>query len=99
MKCSLEDLKYKEVIDIENGEKLGFIDDVELNTDTFEIQYLIIYGKERLFGLLGRENDLMIPCSNIKIIGKDVVLVMRESTSSSYTTKPRKSIIESLLKN
>ena len=29
MKCSLEDLKYKEVIDIENGEKLGFIDDVE----------------------------------------------------------------------
>ncbi|MBE6840004.1 MAG: YlmC/YmxH family sporulation protein [Ruminococcus sp.] len=99
MKCSLEDLKYKEVIDIENGEKLGFIDDVELSTDTFEIQYLIIYGKERLFGLLGRENDLMIPCSNIKIIGKDVVLVMRESTSSSYTTKPRKSIIESLLKN
>ncbi len=99
MKCSLEDLKYKEVIDIENGEKLGFIDDVELNTDTFEIQYLIIYGKDRLFGLLGRENDLMIPCSNIKIIGKDVVLVMRESTSSSYTTKPRKSIIESLLKN
>ena len=99
MKCSLDDLRCKEVIDIENGEKLGFIDDVELNTDTFEIQHLIIYGKERLFGLLGRGNDLMIPCSNIKIIGKDVVLVIKENTSSSYITKPRKSIIESLLKN
>ena len=99
MKCSLEGLKEKEVIDIENGEKLGYVDDIELNMNTYEVQSLIIYGRERFFGFFGREEDILIPCKNIKVIGKDVLLIMRENDKTSYVTKTKRKFFESLLNN
>lgn len=93
MICSLEDLRSKEVIDINTGERLGFIDDARIDTDTSQVVSLLIYGECRLFGLLGRENDTEIPCSALKVIGGDVVLV---STDSVIYTKRRCNLIKSL---
>lgn len=95
--CSLESLKRKEVIDIRNGERLGFIDDVEINTETSETIALIIYGRERFFGLWGRESDIIIPCSQIDVIGDDVILISveRNNICTKYT-KPKNKILEIL---
>ena len=77
MICSLDDLRRKEVIDISDGERLGYIDDVEINLETSETVSLVIFGRLRLFGLLGREEDIVIACRDIKVVGKEVLLVKR----------------------
>lgn len=77
MMCSLESIRSKEVIDINSGERLGYIDDAELDIERACVKSLVIYGKERFFGILGRESDIEIPCADICVIGKDVILVKR----------------------
>ncbi len=74
MLCSLEDLRKKEVIDITTGERLGYIDDLQLDTDGRRIRGYLIYGR-RLFRLIRREEDVLIPCDNVRVYGKDVLLV------------------------
>lgn len=94
MICSLMDLRNKEVVNISNGEKLGFVDDIEIDTDTSTVIALIVYGRDRLWGLFGRDEDLVISCKEIKLIGKDTILVAHnsdnEESRQSYT-KPTKS--------
>lgn len=75
MKCGLNDLRRKEVIDIVTGERLGYIDDAVLDLETSLAESLMIYGRHRLFGIFGREEDILIPCSDIKVVGSDVILV------------------------
>ena len=75
MICSLEELRRKEVINIKTGERLGYIDDIELNISEGRAERLIIYGGTRLFGILGKEDDVVIRCSDIKVVGRDIVLV------------------------
>ena len=36
---------------------------------------VIVYGRPRLFGIMGRDDDLIIPWSDIEVIGEDTVLV------------------------
>lgn len=94
MVCRLEDLRKKEVIDIITGERLGYIDDAEMNIEKSSVQSFVIYGRERLFGILGREDDVVIPCSEIKVVGNDVVLIKHSGTS--YVTNFAKSKPETL---
>ena len=76
--CSFEELRRKEVIDVKTGERLGYIDDVELSVSEEKAEKLVIYGNSRLFGLLGKEDDIIIRCSDIRVVGREVVLVERE---------------------
>lgn len=104
MICSLMDLRNKEVVNISNGEKLGFVDDIEIDTDTSTVIALIVYGRERLWGLLGRDDDLVISCKEIKLIGKDTILIAHNSgnaeTGISHTksTKSKSFSFENLYK-
>lgn len=91
MVCSLEKLKTKEVINIKTGERLGYIDDIRMNTDNSEVLSLLIYGGYRFFGLFGRENDTEIPCNSIKVIGDDVILVDDTNLTICTNTKEKKS--------
>lgn len=75
MICSLDELKTKEVIDMKTGGRLGYIDDIRMDTDSSEVISLMIYGGYKFFGLFGREQDTEIPCSSIKVIGSDIILV------------------------
>ncbi len=96
MLSSLSELKQKEVIDIESGEKLGYIDDVEIDTETSAAMALVIYGRPRIFGLFGRDDDLIVKCSEIVVIGKETILIKAENPQE--TTKSRKFFMESLYK-
>ena len=57
MICNISDLQYKEVIDIADGTRYGYIGDVEIDAQNGTIESVIISGKPRWFGLLGREPD------------------------------------------
>ena len=68
-------MRNKEVVNVKDGTKLGFIDDVEFDTVTAELTALVIFGKARFFGLFGREEDIVITWQDIEVIGEDTVLV------------------------
>lgn len=92
MICGLSDLRNKEVINVNNGEKIGYVDDIEIDTETSAVIALVIYGRERAWGLFGRDEDIIISCKEIKLIGRDTILVTQnsEETRGSYI-KPTKS--------
>ncbi|MBQ9956744.1 MAG: YlmC/YmxH family sporulation protein [Ruminococcus sp.] len=99
MQYSLESIRNKEVIEITAGERLGYIDDVRLSRDFTTVTGFVIYGRERLFGLLGREEDIVIKCEEITVIGEDVMLIKREKEElSAVSTKKRADLRESLFK-
>lgn len=75
MECRAAELRYKEVIDIRDGTRYGCVGDVELDTATGQISALVVYGRLRWLGLLGREEDLVFPWSSVKRFGEDLVLV------------------------
>lgn len=75
MNCRMGDLHSKEVINTRDGAKLGSICDIELDTKTARLVSVVIYGRLRLFGLLGRRPDIVIPWEKITLIGDDTVLV------------------------
>lgn len=75
MICSLTELKAKDVINVRNGENLGFADDISIDTATSSVTGIIIYGRPSVLGMFGKRRSLHIPSSRIKLVGKDVMLV------------------------
>ena len=69
------DLRYREVIDIHTGFRLGYICDAEFDDESGRLCSLITPGKARFFGLLGREDDYILPWSCITRIGPDILLI------------------------
>ena len=76
--------------------KLGYIDDIEVNTSDKTLLSLIIYGRPRALGMFGRDEDIIIKCENIQLIGEDTILV--NTSDSSIFTKSRSFSVENLLK-
>lgn len=81
MGCRIDELKSKQVVCLKDGCVLGYVSDVELDIDTGELVSIIIFGKPRFFGILGREEDIVISWKNIKVIGSETILVTTDSLS------------------
>ncbi len=96
MICSFSGIRNKEVVNLRTGLKIGFVDDIELDSATGKIVSLIVYGKTRAFGLMGRDEDIVIKCSDIELIGEDIILVDFEEQTVS--TKRKSYFVENLLK-
>ena len=75
MKYRIAELRYKEVIDITSGTRYGYVDDITFDPDSGQVESIILSGRLRLFGLLGREPDLVFPWSSVKRFGEDIILV------------------------
>ena len=71
---TFRELCSKEVVQLKDGACLGRVDDLELDADTARIGSLLLLGRPRLFGLLGRDETLTIPWADIERIGLDAIL-------------------------
>ena len=69
------ELCAKEIVQLSNGACLGRADDLELEPETAHVRALLLLGRPRLFGLLGRDESLTIPWQEIETIGTDAILV------------------------
>ena len=69
------DFKHKEVINISDGKRLGFVQDVTADFKTGTIKEIIVPGNTKIFNLFSSKEELVIPWSAIKTIGEDVILV------------------------
>lgn len=73
--CRIADLRCKEVINLCDGSRLGYVGDVEIDVLCGRVVAIVVPGRCRLFGLLGREEDHVIPWEAIEKIGGDIILV------------------------
>ena len=71
----LGDLRRKEVINIRDGARLGYVADVEIDEVEGRIEALVVPGQGRMLGFLGQEEDYIISWDEIETVGEDVVLV------------------------
>jgi len=69
------DFKHKEVINITDGRRLGYVQDVTADLNSGTITSIIVPGNTKLFNMFSGNNDIIIPWQNIKCIGDDVILV------------------------
>ena len=75
MMFKISDLRSKDIINTQDGKKLGAIKDIELDLSEGRIQAIILPGPGKFLRLFGRSDDIIVPWEQIKKIGRDVVLV------------------------
>lgn len=75
MMVRFSELQNREVINVCDGCRIGFVCDLELDCTGGNICALVIPGKCKFFGLFGREDDFVIPWNCIRRIGNDIILV------------------------
>ena len=61
METRIAELRYKEVISVTDGSRFGYVGDMEVDLESGQVRALVVPGRLRLFGLLGREEDRYIP--------------------------------------
>ena len=70
------DFKHKEVINITNGKRLGYVQDVCADLETGNITHIIVPGSgNKLMNIFKTDNEISIPWKNVKCIGEDLILV------------------------
>ena len=69
------DFKHKEVVNIRDGRRLGYVQDVCAELETGRITAIIVPGGNKVLNIFSQANDITIPWEKIKCIGEDLILV------------------------
>lgn len=69
------ELRCKEVINLQDGARLGYVADLELDPENGRILCLVVPVPGRFFGLLRSGGEYVIPWTCIRRIGGDLILV------------------------
>ena len=69
------DFRKKEVINIKDGRRLGFVQDVTADLKSGMIKEIIVPGDNKLFGLFSNNEEIVIPWNAIKCISDEIILV------------------------
>ena len=69
------DFKHKEVINITDAKRLGYVQDVTADLKTGVITSIIVPGSNKMFNIFSGNNEIIIPWEKIKCIGDEIILV------------------------
>ncbi len=69
------DFRHKEVINIKDGKRLGYVQDVCADLETGRITSIIVPGNKKIMSIFSKEDDIVIEWEKIKCIGDDTILV------------------------
>ena len=78
MRTRIAELRWKEVVDVQNGSRFGYVEDLEVDLESGQVRALVLPGRRRLFGLLGRDADRSTPWDRARRSGADPRLVEQE---------------------
>jgi YlmC/YmxH family sporulation protein len=86
MMIKISDLRDREIINTNDGKRLGPIKDIELDLDQGYIKALVLPGMNggRVLGIFGRNDEMVIPWEKIVRIGVDVILVDAPTQQLEY---------------
>ncbi len=71
----MKDLKCKEVVNVSDGFRYGYVGDVIVDTCTAMVKFIIVPAEYKYLGLFGCESEYIIPWENIVKIGDDIIIV------------------------
>ncbi len=77
MGISFSQLQCREVICLTNGQRLGLIQDIRIDSGSGQVLALVVPGPGKLFGMLGSREEYIIPWEAVKCIGPDIVFIER----------------------
>ena len=83
LKCSITDLRSKEVINVDDGCRLGCVSDVEIDTCTGCLVSITVFCGKGICGFLGRGEEIVICWKDIIVIGDDMILVKKGGAKMS----------------
>ena len=70
---SIGNLRSMEVIDIKSGTKLGYIRDIKIDCDNYNIISLVLPSQKTVW--FGKNDTIEIEWSKVRKIGIDVILI------------------------
>lgn len=94
---TFRELSKKEVVQLKEGACLGRIDDMVIDPETARVEKLLMLGRPKLFGLLGRDETLVIGWDEIQKIGADALLVTTELPGDDAREAKKPGLLERLL--
>lgn len=87
MHCKITELSCKEVINVCDGTRYGYVNDVEVDCSCGKITALIVHGKRQLNTIFSKNCDIIIPWEAIKRIGDDLILTDFAYDGTGNTSK------------
>ncbi len=84
---TLSELRCREVINLCDGARMGYVSDIQFNPDSGQITALIVPETAGVLGLLGRGDDAIIPWESVEKIGEDIIFVRYASSCPTHRTK------------
>lgn len=75
MRCSVTDLRSKEVINAKTGKRMGCVTDVEIDTCTGCLVSLCVFCGRGFCGFLGKGEETVVLWQDVVVIGDDTILV------------------------
>ena len=85
----MSELKRREVINVCDCKRLGFVGDLDVDPCTGRILAIIVPGPGCVCGFLGREKEFVIPFGDICQIGDDIILVRVEENKEKPPKPPK----------
>ena len=80
MKWTVTALRSKEVINVDNGCRLGCVTDVEIDTCTGCLVSITVFCGRGVFGFWGKGEEIVVCWKDIVVIGDDTILVRKGGT-------------------
>ncbi|SDG95477.1 sporulation protein, YlmC/YmxH family [Alteribacillus persepolensis] len=71
----ISDLQSKDIVNMHTGKRLGHAGDVDINVETGQVDAIIVGGAAKMMTLFNREQEFVVPWTQIVKIGSDVILV------------------------
>ena len=90
MECRVRDMRLKEVINVNDGARLGYVSDLEFRLPEGQILGAVVQTPGRFFGLFGRGEEFFIPWEAIRQMGDDIILIERSVPRPPVKAKHRK---------
>jgi len=81
--CRIADLQCKEVVNLCDGCRLGYVTDVVIDICSGKLDAIVVPEKNGLLGFVFKENEFIIKWENVEKIGDDIILVKYSKTASS----------------
>ena len=73
MQCRIRDFRCKEVINVCDGCRLGYVSDLDVRVPEGQVVAIIVYGPGRFFGRCGRGEEVYSPWGGSQRVGDDSI--------------------------
>ncbi|GAF15155.1 hypothetical protein JCM19046_908 [Bacillus sp. JCM 19046] len=91
----ISELSAKDIVNMENGKRLGNLNDLDIDLNTGKIEAIIIANNGKVMQLLGQRDaqETVIPWKNILKIGSDVILVELPNQYKAASTTSTETVV------